>query len=80
VKGGWKMNGVGQDGPLAWSTWVFKDEENEPWHGLFFILKTPGKDEQYILEARVEWDRKDEGGQMKRLTQGGWLSSFGPLG
>ncbi len=80
VKGGWKMNGVGQDGPLAWSTWVFKDEENEPWHGLFFILKTPGKDDQYILEARVEWDRKDNGGQMKRLMQGGWFSSLGTLG
>lgn len=79
VKGGWKMNGVGQDGPLAWSTWTFKDTENEPWNGLFFILKTPGKEGQYILEARVEWNKKDDGGQMKRLLQGGWFSSYGPL-
>jgi hypothetical protein len=79
VKGGWKMNGVGQDGPLAWSTWTFQDEEKTPWNGLFFILKTPGKEGQYILEARVEWEKKDNGGKMKRLLQGGWFSSYGPL-
>jgi len=55
-KGGWIQNGEGASGPLAWHTWKFTDEDQEPWHGLFFILQKPEKEGEYVLYARVEWD------------------------
>ena len=67
LRGGWTQNDAGIAGPLAWSTWTFQDEDNEPWNGLFLILKRPGKERQYFLEVRADWDRKEE-------KRGGWFS------
>jgi hypothetical protein len=74
VKGGWTLTGEGQSGPLAWSTWTFQDEDKESWRGLFFILKSPGRDNQFILVVRIEWDKKDDDGRIKQLLLGGRYS------
>ncbi|MGH2497765.1 MAG: hypothetical protein ACRDIV_23935 [Ktedonobacteraceae bacterium] len=66
-KGGWIRTDEGISGPLAWSTWTFQDEDKENWNGLFFILKRPGKERQYVLEARIDWDKKEE-------RRSGWFS------
>jgi len=72
AKGGWKLTGEGHDGPIAWSTWTFSDEQGEPWRGLFFILKVPGKEQSYILEARINWEKSgEEVGGMPRIGGGG---------
>ena len=60
----------GAGGPLAWHTWHFTSEDQEPWSGLFFILKTPEKPDDYFLYVRAAWT-KPEGDQ--KFT--GWLSS-----
>ena len=67
LKGDWTQTDAGISGPLAWSTWTFQDKDKEPWNGLFFILKRPGKERQYVLEVRVDWDKKEE-------KRGGWFS------
>lgn len=76
ARSGWTLSGEGLAGPLTWSTWTFHDKENEPWHGLFFILHTPGKDRHHVLEIRIDRDKKDDGGGAIRLMQGGggWFS------
>jgi hypothetical protein len=73
IKGGWARTDEGVSGPLAWSTWTFQDEDKENWNGLFFILKRPGKDRQYVLEVRIDWNKKEE-------KRGGWFSSYASLG
>ena len=73
AKGGWVRTDEGISGPLAWSTWTFQDEDKENWNGLFFILKRPGKERQYVLEIRIDWDKKEE-------KRGGWFSSYSSLG
>ncbi len=70
-KGGWTQTDAGISGPLAWSTWTIQDEDNQPWNGLFFILKRPGKERQHVLEIRVDWDKKEE-------KRGGWFSYSSP--
>jgi hypothetical protein len=73
VKGGWIRTDEGIAGPLAWSTWTLQDEDHEPWNGLFFILKRPGKERLYVLEVRIDWDKKEE-------KRGEWFSSYTSLG
>ena len=73
LKGGWTQTDSGSSGPLAWSTWTFQIEDNEPWNGFFFILKRPGKERQHVLEVRVDWDRKEQ-------PRSGWFSSYSSLG
>jgi hypothetical protein len=51
---GWTSTGMGRDGPLAWSTWTFRDDENEPWRSLLFILKRPDAASDHFLTVRVD--------------------------
>jgi hypothetical protein len=51
---GWTSAGTGQDGPLAWSTSTFRDSDDEPWRGLFFILKRPDAASDHFLTVRVD--------------------------
>ncbi|HEX6107899.1 MAG TPA: hypothetical protein VFZ02_00705 [Ktedonobacteraceae bacterium] len=60
-KAGWVRSSEGLNGPFAWHTWMFQDEENEPWRGLFFVLKTPGLEREHLLNVRVDWANKGEG-------------------
>jgi hypothetical protein len=64
---GWIKQDEGQSGPFAWNAWAFQDEDNEPWHGTFFILKSPGKQREYSLYAEVKWDQEEK-------QSGGWFS------
>lgn len=61
-KGDWTRTGEGQSGPLAWHTWTFQDADQEPWEGLFSLLKVPGKERKHLLTLYVEWANKPEPG------------------
>lgn len=50
---GWTRTGSGSDGPLAWSTWEFKHED-EPWRGLFMALARPRSEGEYKLLLDTE--------------------------
>jgi hypothetical protein len=67
---GWTQTAEGVSGPLAWNTWKFTYEEQESWHGLFFILKTPEKQEDYFLFIRAAWDHPES-----TSKRSGWFSS-----
>ncbi|MGZ3666185.1 MAG: hypothetical protein ACXVDA_17080, partial [Ktedonobacterales bacterium] len=54
-RGGWERKDAGESGPIAWSSWVFKDRQGEPWRGLFFILKQPDVADRYLLQVSAEW-------------------------
>jgi hypothetical protein len=59
-KAGWTRTGEGQDGPLAWHTWTFQDEGNEPGQGLFFLLKVPGAEHQHFMYVQAKSSNADE--------------------
>jgi hypothetical protein len=59
-KAGWTRTDAGQSGPLAWHTWTLQDEEQEPWDGLFSIMKVPGKERRHMLSLSIEWANKPE--------------------
>ncbi len=68
---GWIKQDEGQSGPLAWNAWKFQDEDNEPWRGFFFILKSPGKQREYSLYVEVKWDQEEK-------QSSGWFT-YAPL-
>jgi len=68
---GWTKQDEGQSGPIAWNAWTFKDEDNEPWRGFFFILKAPGREREYSLYVEVKWDVEEK-------PSGGWFM-YAPL-
>lgn len=70
VQGGWTQTGAGADGPLAWYTWRFTVDDQEQWRGLFIVLKTPEKLDDYNLYVRATWI-EPEGDQKGP----GWFSS-----
>lgn len=59
-RAGWTRQEEGYNGPLVWNTWSFRDEENEPCRGFFFILRMPGQQEHYTLHVQVTWDTDGE--------------------
>ena len=66
----WTQTAAGASGPLAWHTWHFTSEDQEPWSGLFFVLKTPEKPDDYFLYVRAAWAKPASDQQFS-----GWLSS-----
>lgn len=68
---GWTKQDEGQSGPIAWNAWTFKDEDNEPWRGFFFILKSPGREHEYSLHIEIKWDVEEK-------PSGGWFT-YAPL-
>ena len=64
---GWTQTDVGASGPLAWH---FTSEDQEPWSGLFFILKAPEKPDDYFLYVRAAWTKPESD---QKFT--GWFSS-----
>jgi hypothetical protein len=70
--GGWTRGDAGSDGPFAWSTWSFHDEDNELWRGSFLILKIQIQQPQYTLYIQANMDTGP-------LQGSGWFSSFGPM-
>jgi hypothetical protein len=67
-KAGWTRTDGGQSGPGAWHTWTFQDEDQEPWQGMFFMLKTPGREREYFLYIKIDLANK-------RNPGGGWFTS-----
>ena len=59
---------------LGWHSWHFTSEDQEPWSGLFFILKTPEKPDDYFLYVRAAWTRPESD---QKFT--GWFSSSSTL-
>lgn len=72
---GWTLSGEGTSDFLAWRTWKFTDEAQEPWSGLFFILKKPDKAGEYLLNIIVEWN--NPAGDSKFS---GWMNSASSYG
>ena len=64
---GWIKQDEGQSGTFAWNAWKFQDEDNEPWRGTFFILKSPGRQREYSLYVEAKWDQEEK-------PSGGWFS------
>jgi hypothetical protein len=58
---GWTRTGSGSSGPLAWSAWDFKHED-EDWHGLFMALAHPWAEDEYKLLLETE----EEGARRRR--------------
>jgi|GraSoiStandDraft_40_1057318.scaffolds.fasta_scaffold290879_1 hypothetical protein len=52
-KAGWTRSDEGDSGPLAWSAWKFRDEENESWWGLFFVMKLLDTQYRYFLYTEI---------------------------
>ena len=71
--GGWVRGDAGNSGPFAWSTWTFRDEDNEPWYGSFIIMRVPIQKLQYTLQVQANMD---SGGNQQ---SGGWFSSSAPM-
>ena len=71
--GGWIRGDAGNNGPFAWSTWTFRDEDGEPWFGNFIIMKMPVQQLQYTLQAQANMDLG------RNQQSGGWFSSYGPM-
>ena len=52
-KAGWTRSDEGDSGPLAWSAWKFRDEENESWWGLFFVMTLLDTQYRYFLYTEI---------------------------
>jgi len=51
---GWSRTGEGQDGPQAWNTWAFRDDEGGPWEAAFTALHLPRTPRRYLLNLRAD--------------------------
>ena len=51
---GWSGTGEGQDGPQAWNTWAFRDDEGSPWEAAFTVLRLPRTVRRYLLNLRAD--------------------------
>lgn len=71
-QGGWQRTDGEENGPVAWSTWTFEDEDKEPWRSLFVIFKRPDASRQSWLRivAELAGDRSQGG---PRTTGSGLL-------
>lgn len=75
IKAGWTQADAGTSGFLAWHSWHFTDENQEPWNGLFFIFKTPDRSDDYFLYIRAVWNKPQTSPKFS-----GWLSGNISLG
>jgi hypothetical protein len=51
-RAGWTQTDQNTRGILAWQTWQFTSEEQQPWTGLFLALRTPEQPSDYFLFLR----------------------------
>jgi hypothetical protein len=51
---GWSRSGEGVDGPQAWTTWAFTDNEQRPWTAAFTALRLPASPRRYLLNLRAD--------------------------
>lgn len=64
---GWTQTAQGASGPVAWQTWQFTSEEQQPWTGLFLALHTPKQPTDYFLFVRATWNMPTS-----NATASGW--------
>ncbi len=50
---GWTCFEQGHGEALAWSTWRFRDQEEESWYGLFFVFKMTENPLECVLQLQV---------------------------
>jgi hypothetical protein len=52
---GWREQEAGENGPMAWRTYAFQDEDGEDWNALFYVAALPKKERVYhmLVEATV---------------------------
>lgn len=58
---GWTRLTSGDGGPVAWSTWSFRDEEQHPWHAMLLILQQTEAPRTYFLLLRGEMEGSPSG-------------------
>ena len=46
---GWSRSDEGLQGPQAWNTWTFSDDEDRPWKATFTALHIPETPRRYLL-------------------------------
>ncbi len=51
---GWSRTGEGQDGPQAWNTWAFRDNEGHLWEAAFTVLNLSGTPRRHFLNLRAD--------------------------
>lgn len=51
---GWSRTGEGRDGPQAWNTWAFRDNEGSPWEAALTVLRLPRTPSRYLLNLRAD--------------------------
>lgn len=51
---GWVRSSGAQSGPVAWNTWILKDELGQSWQGLSFMIEVPTEAEQHIFYVRAD--------------------------
>lgn len=51
---GWSRTDEGIDGPQAWNTWAFGDNEGHPWEAAFTVLQLPKTPRRYLLNLRAD--------------------------
>lgn len=73
-RGGWHRTDGEENGPVAWSTWNFEDEDKEPWRSLFVIFKRPDASRQSWLRIVAEWAGDRSQGGLRTTGSGllGW--------
>ena len=50
-RAGWRQTDRNTSGLVAWQTWQFTSEEQQPWTGLFLALQTPEQLVDFSLSA-----------------------------
>ena len=67
-RAGWEQRDSGESGPVAWSAWTFKDDEGEPWSGMFAALQQADSPGCYQLWISADYVGSSEGsGPSQRL-------------
>lgn len=74
VRGGWERSDGGHSGPVAWSTWTFRDDEGAAWRGLLLILRRtdlPGRFDLLVKAETGDGDGRAPGGFSTSTIHGG---------
>ncbi len=72
-RAGWQRTDSGENGPVAWNTWTFEDEDKEPWRALFVLVMRPDVPRQCWAHLLAEWrGQRPRDGVQARVSLVGW--------
>jgi hypothetical protein len=79
-QGGWQRINGEENGPVAWSTWTFENEDKEPWRALFIIFKRPDASRKSWLRIVADWAGDRSQGSPRTTGSGllGWQAHHLP--